>query len=185
MILIINTCKEEMHYYEFVKPIEDIIKKTGKEFKVIKIDDVKEKEFKKSEKIIITGTSLRDFNYESEDFSWIKKYDKPMLGICAGMQIICKEFGCELGHETEIGFHDIIFKKDFLGINENETIKAYCLHNSIVKYSKDLKLAFDIYSKNDYIQAIKHKYKQIYCTLFHPEVRNKKIIENFLNIKTK
>ena len=32
MILIINICKEKLHFYEFVKPIEDILKKNKIKF---------------------------------------------------------------------------------------------------------------------------------------------------------
>jgi GMP synthase (glutamine-hydrolysing) len=181
MILIINTCKEELHYYEFVKPVEDIAG-TREIVKSIKIADLKKKDVLKSEKIIITGTSLMDFDYEKKNYSWIKKYDKPLLGICAGAQLIAKEFGCSLGKGTEIGLHDVKFKKIFLGMKSDETIQAYCLHNSIINNSQNLRAEFEICGSNEYIQAIKHKHKPIYATLFHPEVRNKKVIEAFLRI---
>ena len=76
MILIINLCKEKLHYYEFVKPIEDILKnkKIGfftKNYKKISADDLKE-----AEKIIICGTSLKDneFLEDINKFEWLKNF---------------------------------------------------------------------------------------------------------------
>ena len=58
--LIINICKEPLHYYEFVKPIEDIVKE-----KAIHYKDVKD--ISKEDYIIICGTSLRDNDYLKHD----------------------------------------------------------------------------------------------------------------------
>lgn len=184
MILIINTCKEELHYYEFVKPIEDLMKDLKIDFKTIKSNNIKEEDFKGSEKIIITGTSLKDFNYEKKDFSWIRKYDKPILGICAGMQIICKAYGCDIKKipKTHIGLRKVLINENFLGVTGN--IEVYCLHNNSVKENKILKSQFKItirnYDKTNTVESIQHLKKPIYATLFHPEVKNKNIIENFL-----
>jgi anthranilate/para-aminobenzoate synthase component II len=49
-----------------------------------------------------------------------------------------------------------------------------------VKEDARLKDVFDIFSKTKYVQAIKHKTKPFYGVLFHPEVRNKGLIEKFL-----
>ncbi|MEM4637732.1 MAG: hypothetical protein QXK76_01735 [Candidatus Woesearchaeota archaeon] len=177
MILIIDICKEELHYNEFVKPIEEIMKAENQKYLIVKGNSIITCPGY-ADKIIIAGTSLRDFDYEKQDFSWIRAYNKPILGICAGMQIICKEYKCSLGKATEIGLKEIKFDKEFLSVKGK--IQAYCLHNIIIKNSKNLRTLFDIYARNQYIQAIKHKQKPIYATLFHPEVRNKDIIVQFI-----
>ncbi|MBI2004350.1 hypothetical protein HYS72_02700 [Candidatus Pacearchaeota archaeon] len=65
MILIINICKEKLHYFEFVKPIEDILRKENIEYQTIYYKKLTDKELlnKKLEKIIICGTSLKDNEY--------------------------------------------------------------------------------------------------------------------------
>ena len=65
MILIINICKEKLHYLEFVKPIEDILRKEKIEYQTIYYKKITDKELlnKKLEKIIICGTSLKDNGY--------------------------------------------------------------------------------------------------------------------------
>jgi len=60
MILIVNICKERLHYYEFVKPVEDILKKDGIEFFTLHYTDVKEIDLEKASRVIICGTSLKD-----------------------------------------------------------------------------------------------------------------------------
>mgnify|MGYP001570617223 CR=1 FL=1 len=180
MILIINLCKEKLHYYEFVKPVEDILKDKGIKFFTKNYRKISEADLKKSDKIIICGTSLMEWSYLNDanfpKFNWIKDFDKPILGICAGMQIIIKMFGGRIiFHREEIGFHNVKFTKEFLGVGGK--ISAYELHRFGVK--KIRKNFIPYATSNKGIQAIKHRTKKIYGVLFHPEVRNKDIIANF------
>ena len=180
MILIINICKEKLHYFEFVRPIEKILEKKDINFYTKHYTKFTDKDLK-ADKIIICGTSLIDKDYIENInlFKWIDFYNKPILGICAGMQILFKHFKGELSEKKEIGLKDIRFKKEFLGFKGK--IKAYQLH----KLSVDTNEKFEsfAYSPNSKtIQAIKHKNKSFYGILFHPEVRNKKIILNFAKL---
>ena len=53
-------------------------------------------------------------------------------------------------------------------------------HHSIQYNFYVLSDEFDVLAESKYCpQAIKHKEKPYFAVLFHPEVRNKKIIENF------
>jgi len=90
MILLINICKISFHYFEFVKPIEDILKKLNIEFLTINYNDVNSEMLLKSDKAIISGTSLKDNSFldNIERFYWIKEFNKPVLGICGGMHIL-------------------------------------------------------------------------------------------------
>lgn len=179
-ILIINLCKHELHYFEFVKPIVDIVEIGRFKHEIVHIKHLNKTHLDSSSRTIICGTSLRDFDYENKDFSWIKSYDKPLLGICAGFQIICKLYGGKTKKSLHIGLKDAFFDKRFLGMKGR--MQVYCLHNNIIMTNDTLKGKFEIYGNSGHIQAIKMENKQIYGTLFHPEVRNKKIIENFLYI---
>jgi GMP synthase (glutamine-hydrolysing) len=178
-ILIINLCKERLHYFEFVKPIEDILKKEGKEYETVtkKFD---KKILKKFSKVIICGTSLQDNEYleKIKDFEWIKDYNGKLLGICAGMQIICAIFGCKLKKNLDIGMKMISIKQNFLGINGwNE---VYSLHSNSIVEDYHVERKFFIFSQGS-IDAIKHREKDIYGVLFHPEARQKEIIKNFVS----
>ena len=176
-ILIINICKEKLHYLEFVKPIEDILKENGLIFETKHYKKIIDKDLK-AEKIIICGTSLKDNDFlkNLEYFKWIKIYEKPIFGICGGMQIISLIYDGELKNIKEIGEVEVLFKKEFLKIKEK--IKAYVIHSQYVESAEFENFAYS----SKCIQAIKHKTKPFYGTLFHPEVRNKGIIINFCKL---
>ena len=60
-----------------------------------------------------------------------------------------------------------------------EKYRIYCLHGNYVKFPKE----FEVFAQSkNCAQAIKHKQKEIYGTLFHPEVRNYEMILNFCEI---
>ena len=197
MILLINICNDKLHYYEFVKPIEDILNRKKIEYIKRHYKEIKDGEFGNVDKIIICGTSLRndDFVSDINDFSWLKNIDKSVLGICGGMHIIGlvsyldrqvdkfeikNNFSNILKNGMEIGFFKERFDEDFLGIKEGEEVEVYHLHNNYVDFG--LLGDFDVVSKGNLgiSQAIKHKKKNIYGVLFHPEVRNKEIILEFV-----
>jgi GMP synthase (glutamine-hydrolysing) len=176
MILIINVCKEKLHYLEFVKPVEDILKSNNIDFITRNYLEVGDDILEKADKVIICGTSLKDNDFikHLESFSWIKEFNKSILGICAGMQIIAGVFEFKLKKNPEIGFFKEIFDKDFLGLSGEQEV--YHLHNYYSEFSDD----FEVYCKNQkIIQAVKHKQKEIYGVLFHPEVRQKNMILEF------
>ena len=178
MILIVQICNIKFHYFEFVKPIEDILRGDEKEFISINYKKLNKKIISKAEKIIISGTSLKDnkFLEDIDNFNWIKEVNKPILGICGGMHILELVFDGELKKQQEIGLTEINFNKEFLGVYAKKEV--YEIHNFYVESN-----LFDVFgdSKNC-PQAVKHKYKHFYGVLFHPEVRNKEIIVNYLHL---
>jgi GMP synthase (glutamine-hydrolysing) len=162
MILIISICKEKLHELEFVKPIEDIVRKIDK-VKVVNCQNLKDSDIAKADKIIICGTSLKDndFLMHLDKFSWIKTTNKKILGICGGAHIIGLILGYKLKKKKEIGLKDLVLKKEFLGMKGK--LQVYHLHQFYA------------------LPEVYHK-DNIYATLFHPEVRNKILIENFVKL---
>ncbi|MEK6848722.1 MAG: hypothetical protein AABX65_03765 [Nanoarchaeota archaeon] len=175
MMLIINICREKLHYLEFVKPIEDILKSLNIPFRTMHYEELDKKEISRADKVIICGTSLadNDFLKHLDCFSWIKGFKKPILGICGGMHILGIVFNGRLKKAKEIGITPIVFKKSFLGLSGEKLV--YALHSLFVSSSQ-----FDTYavSKNC-SQAIKHKTLPFYGVLFHPEVRVHSLITAF------
>ncbi|MEK6891295.1 MAG: hypothetical protein AABX03_04115 [Nanoarchaeota archaeon] len=182
MILIISTCKEKLHELEFVKPIEDILKNNKIKFKTINYRNLDKHSIEKSDKIIITGTSLKDNSFLEKSnlkkFEFIKYSNKPILGICAGMHIIGLVNGGKLKKEKQIGPLTLEFIESFLGIEPNKKHQVYSLHGLYVDFTKLEN--FNVLSYASCSQAVKHKSKEAYGILFHPEVRNKIIIEKFI-----
>lgn len=185
MILLINICKEAMHYHEFVRPIEDILRKAEEPFITKHYREISRKDIDSCHRIIIAGTSLADSSYAKDlaKFKFLSSFTRPVLGICGGMQILCSVNGCKLDKGMEIGLVELDFNAEFLGIKGSREV--YMLHNLIVRDDAVLHDNFHIYSRSNgtgYIQSVKHKRFKHYGTLFHPEVRNKDIIQNFLGV---
>ena len=179
MILIINVCKHKLHELEFVKPIEEILTRNEIKYSTKSYKEIVKIDLQKTDKIIICGTSLKDNDFieDIDKFEWIKEFEKPILGICGGMQILMSVF-CKCGFRrlTWIGEEVVMFDEEFLGIKKGK-LKTYQLHQLSMGY---IKKEFKICAKsNSGIQAIKHKTKGIYGVLFHPEVRNKELISYF------
>jgi len=125
----------------------------------------------------LCGTALKDdeFMKHLNEFEWIKNYKKPILGICAGMQLITLIFGGKLVGQEEIGMTQIITKDEIFG---DKIISAYALHKDNVEPPE----GFRVIAENvKGTQAIRKD--KIYCILFHPEVRNKNLVQNFLNMR--
>ena len=179
MILLINICKEKLHYFEFVKPIEDLLKKEKIGFFTRGYKETNLKDLDKADKIIICGTSLRDneFIENMDRFKWVRDFNKPILGICGGLQIIGKIFKGIVRKEPEIGFFHEKFHKEFLGLSGSKEV--YHLHNYYIDFNELEEFTPYSVSDKEIVQAVKHNTKEIYGVLFHPEVRQKELISNF------
>ncbi|MCH7850641.1 MAG: hypothetical protein IH845_03295 [Nanoarchaeota archaeon] len=177
-VLLISICKEPLHEYEFVKPIEDILERGEISCKNIHYQNFREEDLSSADAIIIAGTSLKDYKFieDIKMFKWIKNTKIPILGICGGMQIIGLIYDGKLKSGTEIGYFNESFTENFLGLTGDQEV--YHLHNNHL--DKNSLENFKFYTKGTITQAIKHNNKEIYGTLFHPEVRNKKLILEFV-----
>lgn len=178
MILVVNVCKESLHYYEFVVPVLNILSSMSEDYFICNYDEVNHAFLGKADKVIICGTSLHDNEYLEgiASFSWIRNFGKPILGICAGAQVIQIMFDGSLSMVKEIGAVDVEFSREFLGLIGKK--KVYSLHQNLVQSSD-----FDVYANSSLCpHAVKHKEKEIYGVLFHPEVYNHEVIENFCRL---
>jgi GMP synthase (glutamine-hydrolysing) len=149
------------------------------ECKIIHYSEVTQKELNQCSKVILSGNTLKDQTVPTHPkaFSWLRDCDKPVLGICAGMQAICLAFDVPVVRCLKMGITEFTTTQDnplFCGL-----FKAYCLHNFTVEDNEK----FLVLAKSARcIQAIKHKQKPIFGVLFHPEVRNREIIEKFTQL---
>lgn len=180
--LVVDLChiKNSLSKNEFVLPIANIIKNFGKDVLIRHYTEINREEIENAEQIILCGTALKDneFSENLEKFYWLKNTDKKILGICAGMQIIGMVYGSKKILAKEIGMRKIEVCKENKLLTSN--IEVYELHNYGNSPSED----FEILAKSEIcIQAIKHKNNEIYGIMFHPEVRQKNVIENFLKLK--
>jgi GMP synthase (glutamine-hydrolysing) len=179
MILIIDVCRDRLHCHEFVRPVEDVLSKGGIEFRTKRYREISPRDLEEAGSVIITGTSLKDNGYMDDigKFGWIKSLEKPLLGICAGMQLIGMAFGGKVRDRTEIGFSSEPFR-GFLGLEGEEQV--YHLHNHYVDF-RELD-DFEVLAGEDVPQAVKHRKLPVYGVLFHPEVRQKGLLLRFASV---
>ena len=111
----------------------------------------------------------------------------PVLGICFGMQLICKKFNGVIKESTsrEYGKAALEITKDvkiFEGVNKS--IEAWMSHgDSVTKAPENFSIIAS--TNQEGLSAIKSDNKEIYGIQFHPEVTHTldegKIIHNFVN----
>ena len=109
-----------------------------------------------------------------------------ILGICYGLQLLCKEFGGNIGQSSSREYgHSLIAPKNksklYDGVNNKSQV--WMSHGDhIEKEPKDFTITS--LSNNRVISSIEHKRSKIYGLQFHPEVSHslegKKILSNFL-----
>lgn len=179
MILVVdmNAKKNSLGFFEFVQPIISAVKNLD-ECTVKHFTELGQENLAKCDVVVLSGTPLKDNVTLSQldKFEWMKTCDKPVLGICAGFQTIGLVFGAQLKRCLGIGMTDIatLQKNSFF----SSTFSAYTLHN----FSIEPATAFDVLAESTQcIQAIKHKQRNIFGVLFHPEVRNPEILRRFVH----
>jgi GMP synthase-like glutamine amidotransferase len=183
MILIVdmNYRKDSLGIYEFVLPVVSIIK-NFEEHVIRHYSELSQTDIDKCTRIILSGNALRDKRTleRTGDFTWIRRCEKPLLGICSGMQTVGLVFGSSLKRRLEIGMRRITTVKE--NPLFSSSFEAYELHTCSIQPSNEL----DVLAESDgCVEAVKHKKKNIYGVLFHPEVRNREVIERFALLLTR
>ena len=175
-------CKEKFHEQEFVRPVCRILDEVEVDYRVKEYFRLKRSDFD-VEKVILCGTSLRDFEYlkNIRIFDWLKDYRGDILGICGGCQVLAHFFGGEVYKNKEIGKILVRLRKDFLSLPEQFFV--YSLHNLGITFPR----GFEVVAESEQgVQIVRREVpvddgrtRQILGVLFHPEVLNKEIVEGF------
>lgn len=181
MILLIDMSyrRDSLSTMEFVYPLKNIAEEAGFSTKICHRNELSEEAIGNAERIILCGTALRD-NFFIPDlgrFSWLREIQKPVLGICAGMQAIAVVFGGRIVQETGIGMHEVKVNIQDPIFGDIEDFTAYEMHSFTVEPPEDFSV---IAGSGEHPVVIRHREKEIYGALFHPEVRNDWFIRNFL-----
>ena len=120
---------------------------------------------------------FNDYQKQFSKLSWLKETSTPLLGICAGQQLIGKVFGGKIAKMKKpvIGMEKITTKKKHsLLIGFPKTFSVYGMHQFELVPSKQ----FQSLASNE---IIVHRKKKIVGVSFHPEVKNQQLFSNFFD----
>ena len=133
--------------------------------------DMTENGLESYEKIILCGTALKDnaFAERLESFSWIAGWDRPLLGICAGMQVIAAVFGGRIIPQPAIGLERIEIIGDSPLLGERREIEGYHLH----EFGVTLPQISGCWRERGAGWRPFAMRRPVYGIIFHPEVRNR------------
>ena len=83
-ILLVDSCYEaySLSQYEFVRPVQRILERTGFPCQVCHISLLNEERLKSCDKVVLCGTAFKDSEYLNhlERYTWLKEGDRPVLG---------------------------------------------------------------------------------------------------------
>ena len=137
--------------------------------------------------IILSGgpNSVKDLKSPKLDKK-ILSLKIPILGICYGLQLLCKEFKGKIGQSSSREYgHSLINhnNKSLLFKGIKRTSQVWMSHGDHIEREPN-KFVVTSYSNKNVISSIENKKKMIFGLQFHPEVYHsldgKKILSNFL-----
>lgn len=184
-ILLVDSCyqPDSLSQYEFVHPVQRALERAGSSCQICHYNSVDEECLKGCDKIVLCGTALKDNGYldHLDKYRWLEEGIKPVLGICAGMQVIASIFGGEIISRSEpaIGLEwiEVIRSSPLLG--PSRKIEVFHLHSHDVSLPDTF---LSLAGADEAPEAFSHCSLPIWGLLFHPEVRNRWILECFANL---
>ncbi len=182
-VLLADLCyeKNSLSQYEFVHPVREAMEKFGFPCKICHYTEIDDNVLVSSDRVILCGTALKDNAYMEQinSFYWLKDLKKPILGICAGMQVISALFGGSVVPHPAIGLNTIEITRSSPLLGEPRQVEGYYLHN----FAATLPEGFlSLAGETGIPEAFRHCALPIYGIMFHPEVRNRWILERFANL---
>ncbi|NYT07729.1 MAG: glutamine amidotransferase [Methanomicrobiales archaeon] len=165
---------------EFVLPIAAILNAEGSEYRIVHHTRSPEDAARECDGIILCGTPVMDngFLETPQSFSWIAETDLPVLGICAGMEILALLAGGRVVSGPEIGMTEVRVTAGDPVVPAIRSFEAYELHENACT----LPPGFVTLAESDRcIQMFRDPVRPVYGVMFHPEVRNEWVVGRFVS----
>jgi GMP synthase (glutamine-hydrolysing) len=166
---------------EFVGPVARIVSRAGHEWHEAHFSGISGDDIRGAGGIILCGTVLQDnvFAGNVQEFSWLKDVRVPVLGICAGMQVLCLVYGGALRPAPEIGMTTVRVTGPDPLLPDGPAFEAYELHS----FACDPPAGWVVTAVSDRcMQAVCDPDRPLYGVMFHPEVRNDLVVERFCSL---
>ncbi|MCG7854460.1 MAG: glutamine amidotransferase, partial [Methanoregulaceae archaeon] len=132
MILLVDLCYRDgsLGFEEFVLPIARIIEREGAGYRIVHYTRCPGQATRDCDGIILCGTPVMDNGFLGDlaSFSWIAETDLPVLGICAGMEVLALLAGGRVISCPEIGMTEIRVTAQDPIFPEDHPFEAYELH---------------------------------------------------------
>jgi GMP synthase (glutamine-hydrolysing) len=182
-LLIINNAEKGIT--EFVQPIRKILDEARVDSTTIEYKDTLNTDMSQFDGIIMSGSPRGDdiVDHHLPYFPWLKSCDVPVFGFCAGHHITGKLYGAELIRdiEKEVGdFLVYIDKRDPIFNEYSDRLVVRQNHHDSITLPEGFVLL--AHSQRCKVSMMKHPSKPLYTCQFHPEILNKKLILNFIEI---
>jgi GMP synthase (glutamine-hydrolysing) len=174
---------------EKIKFIEAALGELGKNYETISLEETVNTDFEKYSGVIISGSPIlliEDTEHRYiEQFGFLKSYNKPVLGICFGHQVLGLVYGASISIGDSIkGLEKINVLEQsplFSGIeNFSEFDQNHKEHTTV---PVGFKLVAN--SQSCANEAMQHKTKPLYGVQFHPETSGevgKRLLKNFVTL---
>lgn len=168
--------------------IEDILMKFAS-VERIGYYDFDEKKLQKYSAVVFSGAPILlsqiDNSKYIADFQWVKQYNKPILGICFGHQLLGLLFGASVSLQREdrgMQWIEVIAHNPLFDDLENpvEMQEDHCESISVAP-------GFELTATSDFTvnEAMHHKSLPFFGVQFHPEVSGNAgelLLENFCKL---
>ncbi len=184
-ILLVDNCRQagSLSRYEFVHPAQRALERAGASCRTCHYTLLDRPTLEGCDKVLLCGTALKDKECLNhlDRYSWLREWTGPVLGICTGMQIIAAAFGGRLLPRSEpaIGLDEIqvICPSSLLG--PCGKIEVYHLHDIDVSLPDEF---LCLAGTDRAPEAFSHSTRPIWGLMFHPEVRNRWILERYAEL---
>ncbi len=181
-VLIVNACRNEdlLSRREFVWPLQRALHYPSK---VVSISTLKKSDVNAAAAVIISGCQLKDNAFVKliPKLKWLKQTSTPILGICAGHQVVGLIYGAKISRAKQpvIGWTKLKKKNSHSLLNHlGKSFSAYELHGNLISIPKEFNVV--VSSTHNPNEMMVHKKKKVVGVEFHPEVRNEWLIQRFV-----
>ena len=174
---------------EKVKYIGAALGDFGEDYRIVPLDEVHSTNFNEYSGIIISGSPILliedEDNYYVNTFTFLKTYERPVLGICFGHQVLGLVHGAMISIGESIkGMEEIQAVHEsplFVGIASPAAFDQN--HREHITVPPRFKLLATSASCEN--EAMEHENRCLYGVQFHPETSGdvgKKLLQNFIQL---